>query len=42
MRIVTHTEILADYPTLEEADILACMAYAAKLTRVKSIQKVLA
>lgn len=39
---MTHTEILADYPTLEEADILACLAYAAKLTRVKSIQKVLA
>ncbi len=39
---MTHTEILADYPTLEEADILDCLAYAAKLTRVKSIQKVLA
>ena len=38
---MTHSEILTDYPTLEEADILACLAYAAKLTRVKSIQKVL-
>lgn len=38
---MTHEEILADYPTLEEADILACLAYAAKLTRVKSIQKAL-
>ncbi|MCY7350025.1 MAG: DUF433 domain-containing protein [Cytophagaceae bacterium] len=38
---MTHAEILADYPTLEEADILACLAYAAKLARVKSIQKVL-
>ncbi len=39
---MTHAEILEDYPSLEEADILACLAYAAKLTRVKSIQKVLA
>lgn len=39
---MTHNEILADYPTLEEADILACLLYAAKLTRVKSIQKALA
>ena len=29
----THTEILEDYPTLEEEDILACLAYASKLTR---------
>jgi len=39
---MTHPEILADYPTLEEADLLACLTYAARLTRVKSIQKVLA
>ncbi|GAB2596863.1 DUF433 domain-containing protein [Spirosoma areae] len=39
---MTHEEILADYPTLEDADILACLTYAAKLARVKSIQKVLA
>ena len=38
---MTHAEILIDYPSLEEADIFACLAYAAKLTRVKSIQKVL-
>jgi uncharacterized protein (DUF433 family) len=28
----THAEILEDYPFLEEDDILACIAYAAKLT----------
>jgi uncharacterized protein (DUF433 family) len=39
---MTHQEIVDDYPTLEDADILACLAYAAKLARVKSIQKVLA
>lgn len=37
----THQEILEDYPTLENDDILACLTYAAKLSRVKSIQKVL-
>jgi uncharacterized protein (DUF433 family) len=38
---MAYAEILADYPTLEEADIQACLAYAAKLTRVKSIHKAL-
>lgn len=37
----SHEEILIDYPALENEDILACLAYAAKLSRVKSIQKVL-
>ncbi len=37
----SHEEILADYPTLENDDILACLQYAAKLSRVKSIRKVL-
>lgn len=30
-------EIIEDYPDLEEQDILACIAFAAKLLRVKSI-----
>jgi uncharacterized protein (DUF433 family) len=33
---MTHQEILEDYPALEEDDILACLAYAAKLTKTKS------
>ncbi len=37
----THQEILDDYPSLENDDILACLTYAAKLSKVKSIQKVL-
>ncbi|NBB23232.1 DUF433 domain-containing protein [Runella sp. CRIBMP] len=37
----THREILDDYPSLENDDILACLTYAAKLSKVKSIQKVL-
>ncbi len=38
---MTHQEILADFPSLTEADILACLAYAAdrerKTTPVGSI-----
>lgn len=34
---MTHQEILEDYPDLEEDDILACLAFAAKLMKVKSI-----
>ena len=30
-------ELLADYPDLEKEDFLACIDYAAKLTRIKSI-----
>jgi uncharacterized protein (DUF433 family) len=38
----THEEILEDYLSLVNDDILACLMYAAKMARVKSIQKVLA
>ncbi|GAB3999213.1 DUF433 domain-containing protein [Spirosoma daeguense] len=38
---MTHEEIVGDYPTLEEDDIRACLAYAARLTQVKSIHRVL-
>ena len=34
---MTHDEILADYPKLEEADILACLAFATKLVDFRSI-----
>lgn len=39
---MTTDEILADYPAMEEADIRACLAYAARLSDVKSIHRVLA
>lgn len=39
---MTNQEILVDYPALEEEDIRACLAFASRLTRVKSIHKVLA
>lgn len=33
----SHEEILTDYPSLENDDILACLQYAAKFARVKSV-----
>ena len=36
----THKEILDDYPNLEEDDILACLAYATKLTKYSSYTKI--
>ena len=36
----SHEEILGDYPNLEEADILACLAYATKLTKYSSYTKI--
>ncbi|RLD53779.1 MAG: hypothetical protein DRJ05_15875 [Bacteroidetes bacterium] len=37
---MTIDELLIDYPDLEKEDFLACLEYAAKLTKVKSIYKV--
>jgi len=37
---MTFQELIEDYPALENEDILACLAYAAKLTDVKIISKV--
>jgi uncharacterized protein (DUF433 family) len=38
---MTIQELLLDYSDLEEADFLACLEYAAKLTQVKSIYRLL-
>jgi uncharacterized protein (DUF433 family) len=38
---MTVDEILADYEDLERDDILAALAFAARLTQVKSVQSVL-
>jgi uncharacterized protein (DUF433 family) len=35
-------EIIVDYPALEPDDIKACLVYASRLARVKSIHKVVA
>ena len=37
---MTVEELLLDYPDLEKEDFLACIAYAAKLTQVKSIYRI--
>ncbi|MBM2815598.1 MAG: hypothetical protein HW421_2360 [Ignavibacteria bacterium] len=37
-----HEEIIADYPALTEEDIRACLVFASKLTKVKTIHNVLA
>lgn len=38
---MTHREILTDYPDLEEADILAVLLFAARLSQVKSIHRLI-
>ena len=37
---MTHQEILKDYPSIEEDDILACLAFASRLAKVKSYSKI--
>lgn len=39
---MTSDQILADYPDLEAADLRAAIAYAARLSRIKSIEPVTA
>ena len=39
---MTTQEIINDYPAIETDDVKACLAYASRLTRVKSIHKVVA
>ena len=39
---MTHQEIIADYPAIEEEDIIACLIFAAQLTRVKTLNKLVA
>lgn len=39
---MTTEEILADYDDLEYADILAVLAFATRLSQVKSVQAVFA
>ncbi len=35
---LTPAEILAEYPDLEEADILACIAYGAEMSRERYVE----
>ncbi|MCA9890146.1 MAG: DUF433 domain-containing protein [Flavobacteriales bacterium] len=36
---MTNEEIVRDHPELEPDDLLACLAFAAKVTEVKSIHR---
>ena len=38
---MTFQELINDFPAIEPDDIKACLAYASKLTKVKSIHKLL-
>jgi len=39
---MTNAEILADYEDLEEADLRACLLFAAKLADVKTVSRLVA
>ncbi len=39
---MTIQEIIEDYPAIETDDIRACLTYASRLTKIKSIRKVVA
>lgn len=39
---MTNEEILSDYEDLEQEDILAALAFAARLSQIKRVQEVLA
>jgi uncharacterized protein (DUF433 family) len=38
---MTGSEIIEDYPAIEQDDILACLAFASQLTRVKTIHRLM-
>ena len=39
---MSEDEIIEDYPALETKDIKACLTFASQLTKVKSIQRIVA
>jgi uncharacterized protein (DUF433 family) len=39
---MTVSEIIEDYPALDEDDIKACLSFASRLTKIKSIHKIIA
>jgi uncharacterized protein (DUF433 family) len=39
---MSANEILEDYPALENEDIKACLAFASKLSKVKTIHRIVA
>jgi uncharacterized protein (DUF433 family) len=39
---MTFSDIMEDYPVIEEKDILACLFYASQLTKIKTIHPIVA
>jgi len=39
---MTASEIIEDYPPIEEDDIFACLAFASQLTKLKTLHQVIA
>ena len=39
---MSELEIIDDYPAIEISDIKACLAFASQLSKVKSVNKILA
>lgn len=39
---MTPQEIMSDYPAIEQEDIQACLQFASRMTRIKSIHGVIA
>jgi uncharacterized protein (DUF433 family) len=39
---MSESEILEDYPALETKDIKACLAFASQLSKVKSVNRIVA
>lgn len=39
---MTENEIIEDYPALESKDIKACLAFASRLFKVKSVNRIVA
>jgi uncharacterized protein (DUF433 family) len=39
---MTNAEIVGDYPALENDDIKACLVFASKMLKIKSIYKIVA
>jgi uncharacterized protein (DUF433 family) len=39
---MSEAEIIKDYPALEIKDIKACLAFAAQLSKVKSVNRIIA
>ena len=39
---MSESEIIEDYPALESNDVKACLSFASQLTKVKTVQRIVA